>query len=576
MKKTTLFKTVLLLCALMVGSRSAWAETVTFDATKDVSANAQSYQSTEKSYTATDGSTWLANGYGATKNVNIIIGKGGANYLRTPEVDGTITSVAVTWSGNAKYYLALQTTDGTELEAKQNPSSPSTETFTISEGDYSQLQLVGRRSSGSENAAATITKVVVTYTPSGSGDKEDCDLALTGAPIALSFDLYNDDTKVINYTTTSTGTVTVEDNAYVDAVVDAVNKIITLTAKKVTASTQTITVNQAADDTYKSGSVTFTVSIDDSTPFVGGDVTFVGGTDTGTSTSQSADEVTKSVVTIASDKAGFAYAEYRIYSGSTTTISTSTGKITKIVFTQVSGSYPLSNLSVSAGDGTYSAGTWTGCASSVSFDADGQARASKIVVTVCPTVTLNSYGFASYCSPFALDLTPNSEFAAYAVAAAGDNALTFTKIPGKVAKETPIILYNPDKAGEAVCLPIIEDDDEDIEAVTGNELIGTLAPTSVTDVDGHTNFGLKGNKFVKFNAGTVAANKAYLCVDNSKISAEARELSIIFDDGETTGITEMKNIQSESRGGIYNLNGQLVAQPAKGLYIMNGKKVIIK
>lgn len=574
MKKTTLFKTVLLLCALMVGSRSAWAETVTFDATKDVSANAQSYQSTEKSYTATDGSTWLANGYGATKNVNIIIGKGGANYLRTPEVDGTITSVAVTWSGNAKYYLALQTTDGTELEAKQNPSSPSTETFTISEGDYSQLQLVGRRSSGSENAAATITKVVVTYTPSGSGDKEDCDLALTGAPIALSFDLYNDDTKVINYTTTSTGTVTVEDNAYVDAVVDAANKKITLTAKKVTASAQTIAVNQASDDDYKAGSATFTVTIVDTTPFTGGTITFTGGTDKGSSTSQNPDEVTKSVVTISSTNAALAQTEYRLYSGSTTTFTTTSGKITKIEFTQ-SGSHSIDNLSVAEGStGTYSDGTWTGSATSVAFDASAQARASKIEVTVSPNVTLNSSGFASYCSPFAHDLTPSDEFKAYAVAAAGDNILTFTKIPGKVAKETPIILYNPDKAGEAVCLPIIEDDDEDIEAVTGNELIGTLVPTDVADETGYTNFGLKGNKFVKFNPGIVSANKAYLHVENSKIASEARELAIIFDDGETTGINTVSRVAINNE--YYNLNGQRVAQPTKGLYIMNGKKVIIK
>ena len=155
---------VAVLCALFTGT--AWADTVTFDATTDVTTGAQSYQTTEKTYTATDGSKWKANGYGATANTSLVIGKGGANYLETPAVNGTITSVAVTWSGNASYYLALQTTSGTELEAKSNPSSSSTETFTVS-GSYSQLRLVGRRSSGTSNAAATITRVVVTYTASG-------------------------------------------------------------------------------------------------------------------------------------------------------------------------------------------------------------------------------------------------------------------------------------------------------------------------------------------------------------------------------------------------------------------------
>lgn len=159
---------MLLLLGLIVGVGSTWADTVTFDATTDITSAAQSYQTTELTINAKDGSTWKANGYGATANSNIIIGKGGANYLETPKVNGTITSVAVTWSGNTSYYLALQTTSGTELEAKSNPSSLTTETFTISSGSYDQLRLVGRRSSGTSNAAATITKVVVTYTAGGS------------------------------------------------------------------------------------------------------------------------------------------------------------------------------------------------------------------------------------------------------------------------------------------------------------------------------------------------------------------------------------------------------------------------
>ena len=581
MKKLHLFKTVLLLCALIVGSGSAWAAEVTYsiDSKGKVTTTGTAPTGSSLSFTNTftddyrqmtsgNSQTWTFSNYGGLNITKLVLSmrsnsSKGAGSL-TYSVDGGVsysTIVSDSKFNTANWYGAW-TTSFVDI----------TKAVDITTGDDNFVLLF----TASANSIYC-TSVKITYAEASS-DLEDSDLALVDAPVALSFDLYNDKTKEISYTTSSTGAVTVVENDYVDADYDAVNKKITLTAKKVTASTQTITVNQAADESYKSGSTTFTVSIEDSTPFVGGNITFTAGTDKGSTTgNNSPDEMSKSVVTVSGTDAAFETAEYRMYSGSTTTISTTTGKITKIDFTQASSTYPINRLSESTGyNGDYSNGTWTGCATSVSFDADGQARASKIVVTVCPTVTLNSSGFASYCSPFALDLTPNSEFAAYAVAAAGDNALTFTKIPGKVAKETPIILYNPDNASEAVFLPIIEDDDAEIEDVTGNELIGTLAPTSVTDVDGHTNFGLKGNKFVKFNAGTVAANKAYLCVDNSKISAEARELSIIFDDGETTGITEMKNIQSESRGGIYNLSGQLVAQPAKGLYIMNGKKVIIK
>ena len=96
---------------------------------------------------------------------------------------------------------------------------------------------------------------------------ETNNLALTGAPVALSFDLYNNSAaQTISYTTSSTGAVTVSANDYVTTTVDATNKTITVTPIAVTPSEQTITVSQAADDTYAAGSVTFTVTITNSDP----------------------------------------------------------------------------------------------------------------------------------------------------------------------------------------------------------------------------------------------------------------------------------------------------------------------
>jgi hypothetical protein len=44
--------------------------------------------------------------------------------------------------------------------------------------------------------------------------------------------------------------------------------------------------------------------------------------------------------------------------------------------------------------------------------------------------------------------------------------------------------------------------------------------------------------------------------------------------GEATGIEAVKT--TKANGEYYNLAGQRVAQPTKGLYIVNGKKVVIK
>ena len=118
-------------------------------------------------------------------------------------------------------------------------------------------------------------KITITYSTDGGGDVtpdlENCDLALTGAPIALNFDLYNNSkAQVIHYTTSSTGEVSVESGKYdVSCYVDNDQKTISVTPIAVTNGSQTVTVNQAADNTYKAGSVTFTVTVTDSTPKTG-------------------------------------------------------------------------------------------------------------------------------------------------------------------------------------------------------------------------------------------------------------------------------------------------------------------
>ena len=71
---------------------------------------------------------------------------------------------------------------------------------------------------------------------------------------------------------------------------------------------------------------------------------------------------------------------------------------------------------------------------------------------------------------------------------------------------------------------------------------------------------------------TVGANAAYLPANFD--GSGARFFSLFDDDA--TGIQNLTPALSEGEGVVYNLRGQRVAQPTKGLYIVNGKKVIIK
>ena len=214
----------------------------------------------------------------------------------------------------------------------------------------------------------------------GGSFLNESDLALTNAPIALNFDLYNNaEPQTINFTTSSTGAVTVSESEYVNCVVNNTTKAITVTPKAVTSGAQTITVSQASDDAYKAGSATFTVNITDSTPFTG--AMFDATIDKGTS------PITKDNVSFACDNGVLNNgSEYRLYKNSTTTISTTDGSlITKIEFTNAS-SNPATGFGSQTGwSTTDNGGVWTGEAESVSFVASGaQVRATLIKVWVKP------------------------------------------------------------------------------------------------------------------------------------------------------------------------------------------------
>ena len=118
---------------------------------------------------------------------------------------------------------------------------------------------------------------------------------------------------------------------------------------------------------------------------------------------------------------------------------------------------------------------------------------------------------------------------------------------------------------------------------TGNSLQGTA--TSITNPGNAYVLNYKegtGAGFYKLSStGTIGANKAYLTYDAQEgpVGAPA-----FFSFDNTTGIVEMRNEGNEWNGGNgenaiwYDLNGRrLQGKPAqKGLYIVNGKKVIIK
>ena len=180
-------------------------------------------------------------------------------------------------------------------------------------------------------------------------------------------------------------------------------------------------------------------------------------------------------------------------------------------------------------------------------------------------VNIGSTGYATFGYPAPLDLSGLSASQdAYTVTVNGDEA-QLTSVKGKkIPANTGIIL----EGSGNVTIPLTTDATDDI---TGNEL---LVSDGTVESDGSTIYVLaNGNNGVGFyllkNGQKVLAGKAYL----NTVSPSPSFIGIGDD---TTGIDEVSSKTEEVRSDYFDLQGRRVAQPTKGLYIVNGKKVIVK
>ena len=118
--------------------------------------------------------------------------------------------------------------------------------------------------------------------------------------------------------------------------------------------------------------------------------------------------------------------------------------------------------------------------------------------------------------------------------------------------------------------------------VSENKLVGT-GNTATSLISDETTtyyvFGRQGTpkkeafyKVKTDKATNVSANKAYLKID---VPASSAKDAIFVGGGETDGINAVKTAETLN-GDIYNLQGQKVNRATRGIYIVNGKKVVIK
>jgi hypothetical protein len=117
-------------------------------------------------------------------------------------------------------------------------------------------------------------------------------------------------------------------------------------------------------------------------------------------------------------------------------------------------------------------------------------------------------------------------------------------------------------------------------SISNNELKEVITETAVAYKTGEDpnfkyNYILQNGVFKKATGDKLKAGKAYLSTTYDVTAAGAPSLAIVID-GEATGIADVRSKMEDVRGEVYDLQGRKVAQPTKGLYIVNGRKVIVK
>lgn len=187
-----------------------------------------------------------------------------------------------------------------------------------------------------------------------------------------------------------------------------------------------------------------------------------------------------------------------------------------------------------------------------------------LVKKVADTRTITSAGYATFSSIYSVDFSESGLEAYTAKVNDGNQTITLTKInDGIVPANTGVILKGAAGDYTGVITTTNANVDNDLKAnateITGNGSIYVL------------NNGTKGIGFYQLaETGTLAAGKAYL-----EMTSNAKAYTFVWN--ESTGIEENYEFGTmNSDAATYDLSGRKVANPAKGLYIKNGKKFIVK
>ena len=241
-------------------------------------------------------------------------------------------------------------------------------------------------------------------------------------------------------------------------------------------------------------------------------------------------------------------------------------------------------------------------------ETDTQAPAAKTGVDVIVKRTINAGEWGTICLPFAIPASSMSQAFGTQVQLGNFTGCDVTyEADGETVKQITV-KFETATAIEANHPYIIKVEDDVTEITVDNVDIIALGADEVASVDCDEQKVKVGSKWYYFYNSFIGNYENGFVVENQKLflsggkfwystgktpmmafrayfdfvdvlpemDGSGARIIMEFDDETTTGVSDVRGKMSDVRGDFYDLQGRRVTQPQRGLFIVNGEKVVIK
>ena len=241
-----------------------------------------------------------------------------------------------------------------------------------------------------------------------------------------------------------------------------------------------------------------------------------------------------------------------LYSNTTSIRGTLLGTIVKGTSTELTIDGDYEYIGIRSNDGALFCNSI-----SIQWEAEESEYSAYCTTVTVTTSAVTSDGWATYVTPYALRF---DEGDAYIVNTTGDKVVYLESVTD-VPASTPVILKGEGTKTATVLTTA--------DAITDNKL--AISDGNVTSCYVLAKMA-NGVGFYKWNGGALSSGRVYLPTDVVTSAHEFLGLTL----GDETGVNEVRGRRSEGKSEVYDLQGRKVLKPTQGLYIVNGKRVVVK